>query len=98
MFCDVVQDKAVRASFEENGVEHEPCIHFYDPSYVCSEAILFDPDTRSVHAVLHEALHFLGQLPENMTDVFTRLDYIALYADHYSGTKVRMRAPVCVSA
>ncbi|MCB1783407.1 MAG: hypothetical protein KDI13_05375 [Alphaproteobacteria bacterium] len=96
MFCDMVNEKAVQAAFEENGAAHEPCIHFYDPSYVRAEAILFDPSTRAVHALLHEALHYVGQVPETMSAKFAALEDVSLYADHYSGCTVRMHAPVCV--
>lgn len=95
MFCESVQQHSVRASFENNE-QNQPCIRFFDPSYVRSETILLDPVTRAVHAVLHENAHFIGHIPAEMLERFVALEDIYLLADHYSGKPVSLRAPVAV--
>ncbi len=76
---------------------NQPFIKFFDPSYVRSETIVFEPKTRKVHAVLHENLHFLGQISEELGASFQDNGSVLLSAAHYSGTSVEMTAHISVS-
>src|SRR3982751_1895058 len=61
----------VDAAFMRNH-RGEVCIAFTDPVYVRADAILVDPQTCSIQAVLHEASHRLGHVSEGMIDAFTQ--------------------------
>ena len=76
---------------------NQPFIHFFDPSYVRSETIVFEPETCRVHAVLHENLHFLGEIPKELGASFQNGGDILLSAPHYSGADVHMTAHISVS-
>ena len=95
MFCDMVKDGAVQASFVPDD-QDRPGIHCHDPSYVRAETILFDPRTRAVHAVLHEGLHFIGHVPEDLSAPFAALEEVRLFADHHSGERVALSASLRV--
>jgi hypothetical protein len=83
-------------SFGKNA-SNQPFISFFDPSYVRAETIVFEPKTRKVHAVLHENLHFLGQIPEELGASFQSCPSVLLSAPHYSGAAVQMTAHISVS-
>ncbi|MCB1682342.1 MAG: hypothetical protein H6858_03585 [Rhodospirillales bacterium] len=93
MFNGSLSHSGVNASFEKNekGCPH---IRFFDPAYVRSETIVFQPETRDVHAVLHESLIYIGQVPEAYAEAFAAFEDVLLSADHYSGKPVCLKAKI----
>ncbi len=70
------------------------CIRFSDPAYVRSDVIIYDRKDNSVHAVLHEASHFVGYLPKEFAG--GGLQDVVLSAPHYFTGTVNLRAKVSV--
>jgi len=93
MFCDHIKNNAVQASFVLNA-ENAAEIHFFDPSYARADNILYNSDTRAVHAVLHERLHFIGHVPAEIGLCFAEQDQVLLSANHYSGSSLRLQVPI----
>jgi hypothetical protein len=83
--------------FFGKNASNQPFINFFDPAYVRSETIVFEPKTCKVHAVLHENLHFLGQIPAELGASFQNGGDVLLSAPHYSGQDVKMTAHISVS-
>ena len=81
----------VTASFETSESGH-PQIRFFDPAYVRAETIVFETDTRAIHAVLHESLIYISQVPEVYEAAFKAHEEVVLSANHYAGH------PVCLTA
>ncbi len=93
MHSGSLSHSGVHASFEK-GAEGHPHIRFSDPAYVRAETILFQPDTRAVHAILHESLIYIGQVPEPFAEAFARHEDVILTAHHYSGNPVTLKAKI----
>jgi hypothetical protein len=72
----------------------EVCITFADPVYVRAETIVVDRKTCSIHAVLHEASHLIGQVSEGMADAFVNKREALLTALRPDGTVFELVAPV----
>lgn len=96
MFSGSLSHSGVDAFFERADTG-TPQIRFFDPSYVRAETILFHPETREVHAVLHESLIYIAKAPEDLADAFGSHEEVLLYADHYSGKPVNLRARIARS-
>lgn len=86
----------VNASFDTSESGH-PQIRFFDPAYVRAETIVFESHTRAVHAILHESLIYIGQVPEAFAEAFGLHEDVILSADHYSGNPVTLKAKIARS-
>lgn len=91
----VLSDPGILESFE-TGNKSGFSIRFFDPSYVRSETILYEKKTRQIHAILHENIHYIGIVPESMSNDLSHGGEVSLIADHYSGKPVCLRARVAV--
>lgn len=96
MYSGSLSHSGVNASFEKGEGGH-PHIHFSDPAYVRAETIVFEAETRAVHAILHESLIYIGQVPENFAEAFAVHEDVILTARHYSGNPVTLRAKIAHS-
>lgn len=72
----------------------EVCIAFADPAYVRSETILADERDLSLHAVLHESSHLIGQVSEGMFAAFTGRKEALLAAVRSDGSIFELMAPI----
>lgn len=88
---------SIMAEFLESA-EGDPMIRFFkDPEFVRAEMIIFDRRDNSVHAVLFEQSHFLGNVDEAMAETLEELDEILLSAAHYKSGVVNLHAALKVT-
>lgn len=90
-----VEQQGEQACFLKND-KNQYLIEFSDPAYARAEMILFEPSTRHAHAVLHEGVHFIGEVPRNLGDDFGKSGEILLQAHHFDGHRVELRAAISV--
>lgn len=76
--------------------DNQISVEFSDPTYVRADRVLFDAATRGVHIVLHESIFAVGTVPEEMGKRFGADGGVMLYANHYAGNRVGLRAPVLI--
>lgn len=86
-----IEKREVRAQFSKND-KNQPFIEFFDPSYARAEVVLYDHASHEMHAILHEGQFKIGRVPQDLEDLFGKSDNVMLYANHYSGHKVGLRA------
>lgn len=88
--------RGVNARFCKND-KNQVSIEFFDPSYTRAETILFEASTRHAHALLHEGVFAIGQVPQELESLFGQGGEVLLCADHYCGHKVGLKAKIAVS-
>lgn len=86
-----IEGRGVRAQFLKDE-QNQPSIQFFDPSYARAEVVLYNHSTREMHALLHEGMYLIGQVPQDLEQVFGASDNVMLCADHFSGHKIGLRA------
>lgn len=86
-----IDARAVRADFHK-GENNQPTICFFDPAYARAEVVLYNHSTRDLHALLHEGMYKIGQVPQDLEQIFGDSDNVMLCADHYNGHKLGLRA------
>ncbi len=96
MGCITKTKEKIEAHFDVDAKGGEPCITFSDPSYARSDAILFNPTCKSVHAVLHEGVFFLGRAPDDFVKELKTKNIVGLQAEHFSEGSVRLSTPVAI--
>lgn len=89
-------DEGVSAAFLRNH-HGKVCIAFADPVYVRADAIVVDLDGREVHAVLHQASHFISRVSDVMANALAENAEALLTAVKSDGTVFELFAPVQVS-
>ena len=86
---------AIQAEFLKNA-RGDAFIRFFDPAYVRADIIVLERSSKSLYAVLHEQEHFLGNLDEEMIELFCALDEIELTAN-LSSKALSLKAPLSVT-
>ncbi len=86
----------ISAGYLQNA-KGEMAIFLDDPGFVRAETIILDRADNSVHAVLFEGAHCLGQISAAMAKALRHGDEITLYARPTSGDVVDMRARLSIS-
>ena len=89
-------------SYEQNGVEarytaldtQDIVIELEDASYAKAEQVLFNPDTKAIHAVMHEGVFFIGTVPDDCAKRLRHQKSVVLSAEHFSGAVLRLDAAV----
>lgn len=66
-----------------------------DPTYVHSDAVVIDPSTLCVFAILYESPHYLGPISRDMAEAFARNDQVILSAMRPDGSVFELSAPIC---
>ncbi len=93
-------------SFEQSGVgaryssiddNHDLVIELDDVAYVKAEQVLFNPDTKALHAVMHEGVFFIGTVPTECAERICKEREVYLSAQHYSGAALRLKADVVIT-
>lgn len=85
----------VNAGYLQNA-KGEMAIFLDDPGFVRAETIILDRTDNSVHAVLFEGAHCLGQISSTMARALRHGDEITLYARPMAGDVVDMRAKLSI--
>ncbi len=70
-------------------------ISLSDPTYVHSDAVVIDPSTLCVFAILYESPHYLGPVSKDMAEAFSRSDHVILSAMRPDGSVFELSAPIC---
>jgi hypothetical protein len=73
------------------------CITFSDPAYVRSDAIIFNRNDNSLHAVLNEGLHLIGNVEGDLRKSFAAKSEVVLSAPHYFSGSIKLKTPLVVS-
>jgi hypothetical protein len=74
------------------------CIAFADAAWVRAEVIVIDKSSNSIHAVLHESVHFLGRVSDAMIAAFAASQEALLTTLRPDGSIFELTAPVrCAS-
>ncbi len=92
-------------SYEQSGVEarfndadlDDIIIELDDASYAKAEQVLFNPDSRALHAVMHEGVFFIGTVPSHCVDRISQKREVILNAQHFSGAVLRLKADVVIT-
>ncbi len=71
-------------------------IQFMDPAFVRADLIIFDRRDLSLHAVLHEASHFVGYVDKDIASGLSDKDEVILAAPHYFTGSVNLRSRVSI--
>lgn len=87
------QDQEVAFIRNEKG---DICIAFSDPAYVRSDTIVLDARDGSLHAILHEGSHPIGQLSRDMTQSFADQSEVLLCAVTSHGGVFELISPLTV--
>lgn len=78
------------------GIADKLSLEFTDPAYAKAERVLYNRESRDVHAIMHEGIVFLGNAPEALAERFESNSVIEMIADHYAGNQIRMNAMISV--
>lgn len=93
-------------SFEQSGVDarftsiddnHDLVIELDDPSYTKAEKVLYNPDTGALHAIMHEGVFLIGNVPESCAHQLREKREITLSASHYTGAVLNLKASVAIA-
>ncbi|MCD8526293.1 MAG: hypothetical protein LRY62_03805 [Alphaproteobacteria bacterium] len=88
---------SILAEFLKNA-EGDPMIRFFkDPEFVRAETIIFDRSDNSLHAVLFEQSHFLGNVDDEMAEMLGGLNEILLSTAHYKSGVVSLHAALKIT-
>ena len=90
----LAENNGVNAQFL--GIADKLSINFSDPAYAKAENIIYNSDSRAVHAVLHEGVVFLGTAPQALDNQFKCNQSIELCADHFAGEAICLNASLSV--
>lgn len=86
----------IRADFLKNS-RGDAFIRFFDPAYVRADLVVMDRESKTLYAVMHEQEHCIGQLDDEMAELFANNEDIHLTADHYHSGAVNLKAPLVIS-
>ena len=86
----------IRAEFLKNA-RGDAFIRFFDPAYVRSDIIIFDRPSKTLYAVLHEQEHSIGNLDDEMINLFAQNDEIHLTAMLSDNKALNFKVPLSVS-
>lgn len=69
--------KQIQAEFLKNA-RGDAFIRFFDPAFVRADVIILDRESKSLYAVLHEQEHYIGNLDDEMIEIFAKNEDIYL--------------------
>jgi hypothetical protein len=106
-FCNAIRTKSrvnmykkssgVRAEFNKDR-DGRLLISFFDPAYVRADAIIIDRKDLSVHAVLHEASHYIGAIHVDLMPALDSGAEVLLSAMQSNGKPVSLKTNLFVNA
>ena len=71
--------ETIQAEFLRNA-RGDAFIRFFDPAFVRADVIILDRESKSLYAVLHEQEHYIGNLDEELIEIFAKNEDIHLTA------------------
>lgn len=88
------ETSGVQARFNTCDDVEELVIELDDASYAKAEQVLFNPDSSALHAVMHEGVFLIGQVPQECSARLCHDGYVVLGAAHFSGADLRLKSRV----
>lgn len=85
----------IQAEFLKNA-RGDAFIRFFDPAYVRADVIILDRESKSLYAVLHEQEHYIGNLDDEMIEIFAKNEDIHLTGLLANKKALNLRAPLSV--
>lgn len=77
--------------------EHGLMIKFSDPSYLRSDYIIYSRSNAALSVIVHEGEFLMGNIDDNLTDLFEREKGILLTAIHVNGTALHRKVPISIN-
>lgn len=86
----------IQAEFLKNA-RGDAFIRFFDPAYVRADIIVLERQSKTLYAVLHEQAHYIGNLDDDMIEVFAKNDEILLTGMLAGQKALNLKAPLSVT-